>query len=183
MRIEKPFLFFYSYQDYLSNFYRCKITFDDNVFTTSEQLYMYFKAKYFNDAKMSKKILSAKTAFEAKKLGRKVKHFHVGDWDKVSPSIMYEVLRLKFNQNEKLKDKLIETGTLWLVEASPKDKLWGIGLECGSDNLLPSDTRATLPTKWQGKNRLGNLLMVLRANYQNDNLSKIYMDTQLTNTN
>ena len=170
MRVEKPFLFFYSYRDYLSNFYSCKIEFEGHVFKSSEHLYMYLKAKYFQDNDIMSKILNAKTPFESKKLGRAIKLFDKSKWELVSSSIMYQVLQLKFEQNTKLRQQLINTGTLWLVEASPRDKLWGIALECGADNKTQSHPDATHPTKWKGRNRLGNILMVLRSHYLSEEL-------------
>lgn len=68
---------------------------------------------------------------------------------------MVEVLTVKFEQNPRLKDYLLATGDAVLVEAAPKDRLWGIGM--GENNLDVEN-----PKKWLGRNLLGKALMQVR---------------------
>lgn len=70
---------------------------------------------------------------------------------------MYQCVFAKFSQNENLKQQLIDTGSRIIAEASPYDKIWGIGLS--EDNPMALDS-----TKWIGQNLLGEVLMTVRRN-------------------
>jgi len=142
---------------FLSNFYPCKVVFRDLVFPSSEHLYMWKKARYFNDIETSDLIVKADTAKEAKKLGRSVKGFDESQWSYVSGSSMMSALLHKF-QNEDLKQMLIDTKEKYLVEASPVDKIWGIGLS-------PDDQLRFQSANWTGLNLLGTCLMQVRTFY------------------
>jgi ribA/ribD-fused uncharacterized protein len=129
MKITNNFIFFWD--GWLSNFYPCRIIFDSKVFKSSEQLFMYLKALYFGDLEVAEKILSAVTPKEAKKLGRQVKNFDSKSWDEVKISKMYMALEEKFSQNKDLMDKLKDPilDNKFFVEASPFDRIWGIGYD------------------------------------------------------
>jgi ribA/ribD-fused uncharacterized protein len=90
-----------------------------------------------------------------KSLGRKVNHFKENTWKKYRVEIYTKHCKAKFTQNEHLKQKLIETRNTTLVEASPNDKIWGIGLH-------ERDAKKTHPSKWPGTNLLGQLLTKIR---------------------
>ena len=72
---------------------------------------------------------------------------------------MCEGNRAKFAQHPNLRRFLLDTGNRILVEASPVDKIWGIG-------LAQDDPRAQNPLQWQGLNLLGFALMKVRAGFQ-----------------
>ncbi|MET3034568.1 NADAR family protein [Chryseobacterium sp. NRRL B-14859] len=131
--------------------------FEENgiIYKTAEHYMMAGKAKLFNDSEMLEKILQSNTPNQAKSLGRKVKNFDPALWDEHKYDIVKNGNFLKFSQNRKFKDFLLSTGDKILVEASPYDKIWGIG-------MLETDTRAENPLLWNGENLLGFALMEVR---------------------
>ena len=113
------------------------------------------KAELFNDLEMLEAIIAVKSPAEAKALGRNVKNFDATVWDEKRYEIVVEGNFHKFSQNEELKDFLLNTGSRTLVEASPVDKIWGIGLSA-------DDVKAENPLRWNGLNLLGFALMEVR---------------------
>ncbi len=93
-----------------------------------------------------------------KALGRKVNNFNVEKWNNIARNIVYRGNLLKFNNNKDLKDILLSTAPKVLVEASPYDTIWGIGLD-------ESEAIITPVINWKGKNWLGLVLTELRNNY------------------
>lgn len=152
------FIFFWGINDehgYLSQWYPSKFKHDDILFESCEHYMMYNKAILFDDYDIAKKILNTKHPKDVKQLGRKIKGFNDNKWDKHKFNIVYNGNLHKFTQNKKLKEKLISTGDKILVEASPYDKIWGIGLRA-------DDKNATNMGKWKGQNLLGKALMKIR---------------------
>lgn len=139
-----------------SNWYYSPFVYEGREFNCGEQYMMYQKAVMFNDTESAKKIMAETSPRKQKALGRKVKNFDESTWHSQCVNIMVNGLECKFRQNPDLLKILMETGTSTIVEASPYDKIWGIGL--GED-----DPRALNPTKWQGQNLLGITLMAVRA--------------------
>lgn len=131
--------------------------FEENgtIYKTAEHYMMARKARLFNDPETEEEILKANTPNQAKALGRKVKNFDPKQWDKHKFEIVTWGNLLKFSQNQKFKDFLLSTGDKILVEASPYDKIWGIG-------MLETDSRAENPLLWSGENLLGFALMEVR---------------------
>lgn len=129
MKIIDNFVFFWG--EWLSNFYPCRIVFGSKVFRSSEQLFMYLKALYFEDIETAERILLATTPKEAKSLGRGVKNFNEKSWNEVKVQKMYLALEGKFSQNKDLMDKLKDPmfDGKFFVEASPFDRIWGIGYD------------------------------------------------------
>ena len=111
------------------NWYTAKFIYDGKEFKNSEQAFMYLKAKLFNDTIMMEKILLKSNPMICKNLGRAVKPFDSSIFEEHKYQFMLEVLYAKFYQNENLKIKLLNTGDALLVEASPIDKIWGIGMD------------------------------------------------------
>jgi ribA/ribD-fused uncharacterized protein len=130
------------------------------TFNCAEQFMMFYKAVFFDDHEIAAKILKSGNAQIQKKLGRKVKNFDVDEWSKVAKEIVYTGSEGKYTQNPELCSMLVATYPATLVEASPYDKIWGIGL--GEDN-----PDAMNQTKWKGKNWLGFVLTELRNNIMN----------------
>src|SRR5262245_43698308 len=114
-------------------------------YSCCEQYMMAEKARLFGDQETLSKILAAETPREQKALGRQVKPFDEQRWNSVCREIVYQGNLAKFTQNEDLLALLLATGEKTLVEASPTDKIWGIGLDA-------KDRRATDPSQWRGKN-------------------------------
>lgn len=139
-----------------SNFYRSHFTdLAGTKYVSNEQYFMVMKALHFGDEDSAKKMLQLSDPNKIKQLGRKVKNFDSDDWDQVKLGYMYKGLKLKFTQDPELKQILLaETADLF-VEASPYDKIWGIGL--GEEKA-----RFTPESEWPGQNLLGQLLTKLR---------------------
>ena len=128
----------------------------DNVsYLTAEHYMMAQKALLFNDQLIFEQIIQASHPKQAKELGRKVSNFDEGVWNKHRFDIVVDGNLAKFGQNEALKYYLLSTNERVLVEASPVDKIWGVGL--GKDDQQIYD-----PSKWQGDNLLGFALMEVR---------------------
>lgn len=154
MKITNNFVFFWD--GWLSNFYPCKIVFNNKVFCSSEQLFMYLKATFFKDYDIANQILKAKTPKEAKKLGRKIKDFEEEAWKEVREEKMEQTIKAKFDQNPELKSLLLssEFDGKTFVEASPFDRIWGIGYD--QDHALQNQSN------W-GENLLGKTLTFYRG--------------------
>ncbi|PVV00032.1 hypothetical protein BB559_000179 [Furculomyces boomerangus] len=128
---------------------------NNKVFSSSEQLFMFVKAKHFGDEETAMKILQSGGApLVAKKLGRQVKPFDDSEWNKVRYPLMCLVLHAKFDSDPKLRAVLLETEGNF-VEASPRDRVWGIGM--GAKNV-----NATNPEAWRGGNLMGKALDLVR---------------------
>lgn len=144
-----------------SNFYKLQTGIeihDGRVinFECNEQYFMYRKALEFKDYETLEKILgSGLSAKDYKALGRAVKGYDDEVWDKVRYGAMLDGLRHKFSKNIKLKRYLLGTGEKVLVETSPYDRIWGIGIGKGNEDWKDSN-------KWLGLNLLGFALMEIR---------------------
>jgi ribA/ribD-fused uncharacterized protein len=126
-----------------------------NHFPTAEHYMMYEKAAIFFDWDIAKEILDTKSPRKVQLLGRKVKNFDEEVWQKASFNIVVVGNLNKFSQNSELGNYLLATGDKVLVEASPMDTIWGIG-------LAKDDPKATNPKEWLGENKLGFALMEVR---------------------
>lgn len=124
-------------------------------YPTAEHWMMAEKARLFKDSEIEHLIIAAKTAKEAKALGRKVRGFDPQCWEANAYEIVKKGNELKFSQSADLKAFLSSTSNKVLVEASPLDRIWGIG-------LAASDWRAQEVSHWQGRNLLGFALMEVR---------------------
>jgi ribA/ribD-fused uncharacterized protein len=135
------------------------------TFTSSEQAFMYKKAIHFQDHDIARKIISCNDSKMQKSLGRQVKHFVQGEWDRVAKNYMYDVCLAKFTQDKLYKAALLRTGNKILVEASPFDNIWGIGMNSNDIIRLGED-----PKYWKGTNWLGNVLCRVRSTIVNHQL-------------
>ncbi|NDV60387.1 NADAR family protein [Bacteroides sp. 519] len=138
-----------------SQWWPAVFTVDGVDYPTAEHWMMGQKAQLFNDQEMFDKILKTKTPFEAKKLGRKVCNFDPKVWGENCFRIVCEGNLYKFSQHPDLKRFLINTADKVLVEASPVDNIWGIGM--AQDNINIEN-----PYLWKGSNLLGFALMEVR---------------------
>jgi len=109
----------------------------------------------FGDRDTAMQIMATNDVRKQKELGRRVKNFNEGIWALHRRRIVYEANKYKFTQNPCLFEHLIRTGDKILVEASPYDKIWGVGMAADNADI-------TNPTKWLGKNYLGFILTMLR---------------------
>lgn len=149
------------YKDWVANFHQSEFVHhtpfgpspEDMVCYTSEQAYQLDKARYFRDMEMAALILQSKDPQTCLLLGNRVKNFDAKSWDKVKSQTMRHAVREKYEGNTYLANQLIMlvSDGMTLVEASPTDTYWGIGM--GIDNPDIGD-----PAKWKGKNELGYIL-------------------------
>ena len=153
-RITDTHVFFWGSE--FSNFYPCKFEDQGKVFHNSEQAFMCRKAGYFEDWIIYNEILEeGSNPKRAKELGREVKNFNSQYWMEVCLEEMIEVNLSKYKSDPYLQELLLSTGDKTIVEASPTDSIWGIGLHWSDDRVLDE-------SKWQGKNLLGKALMEVR---------------------
>ena len=138
-----------------SQWYESPFEIDGILYRTAEHYMMAEKARLFNDRHCLDKILNSNNPGEAKKLGRTVKSFQEDVWVKERTRIVVAGNVAKFSQNEELKEFLVNTKNRVLVEASPYDRIWGVGLAV--DNFDIEN-----PWKWKGLNLLGFALMQVR---------------------
>ena len=158
---KKPCVFFWKEQEQngcFSNWYRKTFIIDDFEYLHVEQYMMAQKAKLFHDATHYTAILRATDPYECKSLGKQVTPFDPKTWDEVKYTIVKDGNRAKFEQNPDLKANLLNTGVAILAEASPKDMIWGIGLDASA--AAEKD-----PSEWPGQNLLGQILMELRDEF------------------
>ena len=139
----------------LSQWWPVSFEVDGETYRSAEHYMMAGKAKLFGDEATRRAILEAETPAEAKKLGRRVTPFDPAVWEAHRFDIVVEGNVAKFGQDAALGDFLRGTAGRVLVEASPPDQIWGIGLGA-------SDDAAHDPCAWRGLNLLGFALMVAR---------------------
>ena len=152
-RITDKYVFFWGSE--FSNWFECKFKYKNLTFLNSEQAFMWEKAVFFGDMETAEKILLTPSPNQNKKLGRKVKNFNAEKWLRDGYEVMIAVNMAKFSQNSRLKAILLSTEDKIIVEASPYDTIWGIGLYWEDDRVLDEN-------KWRGQNLLGKALMEVR---------------------
>ena len=151
--MEEKFTFFWKHR--FGQWSRCKFEVDGHTYNCCEQYMMAEKARLFNDEESLKKIMASTNPKEQKALGRKVKNFDYEKWNEEKTKIVYKGNYHRFNQNEEDLKLLFETDGTTLVEASPYDKIWGIGMK-------ENDPRALDRDQWIGQNLLGETLTKVR---------------------
>ena len=139
----------------LSQWYPCEFEAEGTKYTSAEQYMMAEKARLFGDEEIRAQILKTSDPAICKKLGRKVRNFNQEKWNKNRENIARKGNFYKFSQNAKLREFLLSTGDKILAEASPRDRIWGIGM--GKNNPDALD-----PAKWRGRNLLGFSIMSVR---------------------
>lgn len=107
---------------FLSNFYNSPFKYDEHVFRSSEQFFMWQKAKFFDDEYIAEQILKADSPKEAKRLGRAVRNYDDSKWYTESIVAMSLAIKLKFDNNDELRKRLLSFGDRTFVEGSPYDK-------------------------------------------------------------
>ena len=154
------FVFFWGHEDRgkgltkvcLSQWYQCPFVVEGQYYNCAEQYMMAEKARIFGDEEIRQQILAEYSQMAMKKLGRKVRNYDDEIWKEKRFDVVVKGNIAKCSQNEKLLDFLLSTDDKILVEASPKDTVWGIGLD-------ESSPEAIQPRKWIGENLLGFALM------------------------
>lgn len=127
-----------------SQWWLSPFTVDGVEYGTAEHWMMASKARLFDDAEAERAVLASRTPAEAKKAGRLVRGFDEAIWTRERFEIVVEGSVHKFGADDALRSFLLGTGARVLVEASPMDRIWGIG-------LAADDERAQDPGKWRGR--------------------------------
>lgn len=153
----------------LSQWWKADFNIDTNHYCCMEQYMMAEKARLFDDSEILDKILKNNDPKQIKDLGRKVKNFSEDIWKQNRYSIILNGNYAKFLQNENLKQFLIQSEDKVIVEASPYDKIWGIGLSI-------EDKKIFNPLEWKGENLLGFALMEVR-----DEIVRVYKNQNKLN--
>lgn len=157
MKITEKYVFFWG--GVFSQWYEYAMIIGGVEYNCAEQYMMAMKAQHFGDKESLDKIMATKSPNTQKALGRKVKNFDPIEWSKVAQQRVYEANMEKFASD--LKEKLLSTNDLEIVEASPYDTIWGIGLS-------QDDPRALDKTTWRGTNLLGEVLMKVRKELRDE---------------
>jgi ribA/ribD-fused uncharacterized protein len=139
----------------LSNWYRAPFTSDGITYPTTEHYMMAKKALLFEDTQTYQEILHVNSPKEAKTLGRKVNGYIDEIWKEHRQNIVITGNEAKFSQHPELKQFLLSTQSTVLVESSPYDQIWGIGMAAEEQNIED-------PKAWKGLNLLGFALMEVR---------------------
>jgi ribA/ribD-fused uncharacterized protein len=153
-RKTKLFHFYWQSGSPFSQCHSCRYTLDGFEYCNAEQGMMHGKALLFQDDQAAQAILRTTSHQKIKALGRSVRGFHEKTWKKYRYGIVYRNNLAKFGQNPDILRKLLKT-TGMLVEASPDDPIWGIGLEEKIAKKIPV-------SKWPGLNLLGLVLTQVR---------------------
>lgn len=161
--LQPRYLFFWGHtakagsagRECLSQWYPAAFTEGGVLYPTAEHYMMAGKARLFGDTAALGGILAAATPADAKKLGRQVRGFVEAEWKQHCSRIVVSANLLKFGQNSELRSFLLGTGDSVVVEASPRDRIWGIGMS--QNNPAARD-----PRHWRGQNLLGFALMMAR---------------------
>lgn len=140
----------------LSQWYEHPFAVGDETYRTAEHYMMANKARLFGDEEHLALILDAASPGEAKAHGGAVRGFDEATWQRHRFDIVVRGSIAKFSSDDELRSYLVGTGGRILVEASPRDRIWGIGMS-------RDDPDAEHPSRWRGLNLLGFALMEARA--------------------
>ena len=151
----RPMVLFRSGWSTFSNFNLCPFSLDGRTYRTSEQYYQSEKAVYFGDDEKAEQIRAESKPSSCKRLAHDIKNFRLDAWQQVARQVMLKAVLAKFRQNSPAKEKLLNTGTAVLVEATLFDRYWGSGLDIRDDDHKYWQC-------WRGANILGNVLMEAR---------------------
>ena len=154
----------YFYTGIYSNWHWCEFEVGGIAYNCGEQYMMHRKAVLFDDSFTAGKILRSVSPREQKDLGRRVQGYDDKIWSEDRLAIMQYGLYYKFEQNPEFGKQILDTGSRILVEASPYDRIWGVGL--GEENDLILDE-----ANWKGQNLLGKALMQVRDVLRNGNFN------------
>jgi len=162
------FIFFWKLHhknEEFSNWYPRTFVIEGVRYNCVEQYMMAKKAILFGDVTIYQQIMQTEDPGKCKDLGKLVRGFDPATWDSCKYEIVYNGNYAKFTQNPDLMAKLKATGDAIMAEASPGDKIWGIG-------MTADDPKAKQPDQWQGENLLGKILMEIRSKYADKTFPK-----------
>ncbi|WP_144106570.1 NADAR family protein [Paraburkholderia sp. BCC1886] len=160
MQRHGDYLAFFNDSDILSHWYRCEFYYKGLLFNHMEKFIMCSKARLFGDLIMADRIMREDHPMACKQLGRQVANFDQPVWDGYNYQILTIGNREKYRQNPGLADFLVQTDPYILVEASPYDTRYGIG-------LAKDDARIADPRNHRGSNYCGHAQMAIREELKN----------------
>lgn len=158
MKITNKYVFFWN--GIYSQWHKAPMIIEGVEYNCCEQYMMHQKALTFNDLEIAEKVLQTSNPKDQKGLGRQIKGFDKDKWDSVCLGIVYKGNFAKFTQNPDLMSALLSTGDRLLVEASPLDKIWGIG-------MAEEDPAVDDPANWKGLNLLGWSITLVKQQLKN----------------
>ncbi|XP_053389879.1 riboflavin biosynthesis protein VVA0006-like [Mercenaria mercenaria] len=157
IRVTEDMIFFYGRETPFSNMYKSSFTDNSAVYVCSEQYFQFTKMMQCQEKDRAMCIMNTTSPYEMKRLGNmKSENFNAKQWGQQSTEVLFKANWLKFTQNENLTNLLLATGSKILVEANPRDNIWGIGMDMWNSNAIH-------PNKWNGRNRFGSILMDIRG--------------------
>lgn len=166
MKITDEYVFFY--KDWLSNYQKTNFTVEwkgtTYTFSSTEKGFMYIKAITFGDLVTASKIMKTDDPNQCRKLGRQVKGYKDSEWEKIRYDVFYTLNWAKYTQDKELQKKLLDPkfDGKKFVEASPIDKIWGIGYAEDNPNIEYAQI-------YWGKNYLGRILTNIRKRLKSAN--------------
>jgi ribA/ribD-fused uncharacterized protein len=143
----------------MSQWWPAQFTVDGVAYPTAEHWMMAGKARLFDDPEGLAGVLAAAGPQAAKAAGRKVRGFDERRWKEERYGLVVAGNLAKFGQHPELREFLLSTGDRVLVEASPYDRIWGVGMG-------PTNPDVHRPSAWRGKNLLGFALMEVREHFR-----------------
>lgn len=157
----RKYTFFWLAPSPFSQWHRAGFTLDGLHFKTAEHYMMHCKAILFGDEEKAKEILETDHPKDVKQKGKEVSGFNKKIWEDNCKRFVYDGNHAKFTQNKALLGVLISTNDTLLVEASPVDYIWGIGMDEKNARLTPQE-------QWPGTNWLGEILTQLREDLKKE---------------
>ena len=155
-REKLEYVFFWRTNSYFSNWYPSDFVVDGIKYWCTEQYMMAKKAELFGDREIYNLIMHCNSQRDIKALGRKISNFNESVWVKNRERIVFEGNYAKFTQNPMLKSYIVKQKNKILVEASPYDRIWGVGVDSSDIEFISN------PYNWRGLNLLGFTLMKVR---------------------
>lgn len=147
--------YYFFWKHRLSQWHMVNFEVNGITYCCAEQYMMHQKALMFKDSETAVKILTSNSPKEHQELGRTVKNFEHFLWDSFKRNIVYTGNYERFRQSKECRDLLFSTAPKLLVEASPYDRVWGVGLGQHDPRILDQST-------WRGQNLLGDILTDVR---------------------
>lgn len=154
--MKEKFIFYFGEKFVYSHWFKCDFKIGNLNLCCVEQYIMYQKAILFNDNEIAKRILNSSDPSRHRHLGKRVTGFNKGIWHQHCKRFPFEGNFAKFSQNEELRKILMQSVGKYFAEASPYDRIWGIGLSMS--NLKIYDR-----LQWRGKNWAGEVLESVRT--------------------
>lgn len=165
MRTVQGMTLFWRTAEVFSNWNIGAFTVEGRTFNCAEQFMMFTKAMLFRDLQTADHIMAESNPRKQKALGRQIQGYVDTVWQSQAEDLMFPGLFAKFTQDPDRKAAILATDNTLLVEASPDDVVWGIGLE-------ESDPRCLDPKEWLGQNKLGRVLTRVREAIKADEIAR-----------